>query len=274
MLWIYLSKKNSDEYIDRFARGSGALPTALESWNYEDQPDHGLVLRGIMKHKIIKRCWQDARPFRFMDTGYLGCRPNALNQRGWKIWHRVVDNNLQHDRVIPRPSDRWQRLGLSLKPWTNSGRNIVIVAPDEKPCVFYGIDQDQWIKKVVSDLRGYTDRPVIVRQRTADPDSRTRDPCTGFAAQLQQDVWAVITFNSVAAIESIMAGIPAFVLAPCNAARPVSNLDLAMIENPWRPDTDLIYPWLYHLAYGQFHNNELEDGTARRLLDENMEIIQ
>jgi hypothetical protein len=58
-----------------------------------------------------------------------------------------------------------------------------------------------------------------------------------------------VTFNSIAATESILAGTPVFALAPSNAARPVSNLDLSKIDNPWWPDQDQIREWEYHLAY-------------------------
>jgi hypothetical protein len=40
------------------------------------------------------------------------------------------------------------------------------------------------------------------------------------------DVHAVVTFNSIAGTEAILAGVPVFALAPSNAARPVSNTDL------------------------------------------------
>jgi hypothetical protein len=82
------------------------------------------------------------------------------------------------------------------------------------------------------------------------------------------DVHAVVTFNSIAATESIMAGVPAFVLAPCNAALPVSNTDLSKIDNPWYPSRDQIEAWACHLAYAQFSNQELADGTALKILQE------
>lgn len=268
MDWIYLSKKGEDEYINRLAKGAGVAPTILEDWEYDDEPHRGLVLRGIMKHMIMKRCWQDGRPFRFVDSGYLGNRPNPHNPHGWKWYHRIVDNDLQHDKIVARPADRWKKLGLCIMPRRASGRNIVVAAPDEKPCKFYGIDANQWLQDTLAQIKQHTDRPVVVRNRVADADARTRNTETSFSAVLAGDTFAVVTFNSVAATEAVLAGIPAFVTAPCNAARPVSNLDLAMIDRPWYPDPDLVHAWACHLAYGQFHNSELEDGTALRILNE------
>jgi hypothetical protein len=86
-------------------------------------------------------------------------------------------------------------------------------------------------------------------------------------------VHALVTFNSVAATESVLAGVPVFVTAPCNAARPVANLDLSSIDSPWFPDPDQVHAWACHLAYGQFHTTELADGTAARILNETEEIL-
>lgn len=265
--WIYLSKKGTDEYINRLARGAGVAPTPIEDWQYEDEPEKGLVLRGIMKHKIMKRCWEDRRPFRYMDTGYFGNRPNALNPNGWKWYHRIVDNDLQHGDIVPQSSDRWDSLGITIRPWRRDGRNIIIAMPDEKACLFYDTTPEAWLESVMAQLAGRTDRPIIVRQRVADPDARTRDPASSFSAVLQGDTFAVITFNSVAATEAVISGIPAFVTAPCNAARPVANTDLARICDPWYPDPDMVHAWACHLAYGQFHISELEDGSALRILN-------
>jgi len=263
MSWIFLNKNNSDQYIEMFAHGSGAIPTCLETWCYEDSTNP-LVLRGIMKHKIIKRCWQDTRDFYYMDTGYLGNRPSPDNPNGWKYWHRVVPNNLQHDVVIPRPADRWQRLNTKMRPEQRHSRNILLVAPDEKPCSFYGITLDEWMQTTIDTLKQHTDRPILVRER---PTSRW-DRKTQRAEDWLMDVHAVVTFNSSAATECILAGVPVFVTAPANAARPVSNLDLEKIETPWFPTDDQRHAWACHLAYGQFHTTELADGTAAAILKE------
>jgi hypothetical protein len=86
------------------------------------------------------------------------------------------------------------------------------------------------------------------------------------SAILARDVHALVTFNSVAATEAVMQGVPAFVLAPSNAAMPVGNTDLSKIETPYYPDRDKLHAWAHHLAYGQFHVDELRDGTAFRIL--------
>jgi hypothetical protein len=77
-----------------------------------------------------------------------------------------------------------------------------------------------------------------------------------------------VTFNSVAAVESVFHGIPAFTLAPANAASPVALQDLAKINEPYYADQDKLYAWACHLAYGQFHINEFKDGSAKRMLEE------
>jgi hypothetical protein len=77
-----------------------------------------------------------------------------------------------------------------------------------------------------------------------------------------------VTYNSVAATESIFYGIPAFTLAPSNAASPVSKQDLSQIDTPYYPDKDKVYQWACHLAYGQFHVNEMKDGSAWRILND------
>ena len=87
------------------------------------------------------------------------------------------------------------------------------------------------------------------------------------------DVHALVTFNSIAGTEAILAGTPVFVLAPCNAALPVSNTDLSQIETPWFPDRDQILEWAYHLAYAQFHIDEFKNGAAERILKQTEEIL-
>lgn len=272
MQWIYLSKNGTDEYINRMAQGAGVEPTPIESWEYNNNMSAGIVLRGIMKHKIMKQCWADSRRFRYMDTGYFGNRPNPLNPQGWKVWHRVVDNDLQHNIVLPRSSDRWDQLKIAIKPFKRTGREILVVAPDDKPCAFYDTTLDTWLEQTVNTIQQHTDRPIVVRHRHPGMIKHNRDTETSFDTALAT-AWAVVTFNSNAGTESILNGVPVFVTQAANAARPMSLDDLSKIESPYYPTNDEVHAWAYHLAYGQFHNTELENGTALRILTETEEIL-
>ena len=250
---IFYSKDGKDEYINMLAHGCGQQPVADHEFDYDASNDP-IVLRGILKHKIMKRCWEDNRDFYYVDTGSFG------NSR-WKQWHRIVKNNLQLTHVQPCPGDRWEKHGIKFQPW-QQGRNIVVAAPDEKPCKFYGIDLNHWIEQTVATIRQHTDRPVIVRQRA--PKRIDRLTTDTLAAALT-DAHALVTFNSNAATESILLGVPVFTLAP-NAAGPVGLQDLSQIETPYYPDHDELYVWASSLAYGQVHVEEMKNGTALEII--------
>lgn len=261
--WIFLSGDNTDEYIEMLAQSCGGKITNTNDFVYKNSSDP-IVLRGILKYKIMKQCWRDSRDFYYIDSGYFGNHTNPKNPEGKKLYHRIVKNDIQHGEIIPRPDDRWKKLGIPLSP-RRHGSRIIIALPDEKPCKFYGIDRQSWIDEVLEFLKSYTDRPIILRDRAHKREDRVLS--NPLSELLKNDVHALVTFNSVAAIESILLGVPAFVMSPTHAASPVANTDLAMIENPyWAPD-DKLYAWACHLAYGQYHIHELRNGTAYRMLN-------
>jgi hypothetical protein len=260
---IFLSKDGNDEYINMFAQGCGKQPIDTENFVYENSSDP-IILRGILKKKIIHRCWKDGRTFYYIDSGYFGNERTSSNPSGWKYWHRIVKNDLQHSTIIARPDDRFKSFNKKFQSWKKNGRKILIAAPDDKPCRFYGIDKDEWIKQTVETIKQYTDRPIEVRERA--PNRIDRIVTDTLQQALNNDVFALVTFNSVAAVESIFHGIPAFTTAPANAASPVALQDLSQIETPYYADQDKLYAWGCHLAYGQFHTSELRNGKALELL--------
>jgi len=260
---IFLSKDGNDEYINMFAHGCGVKPTNTEDFVYEDS-DEPIVLRGILKKKWIHQCWKDGRDFYYVDTGYFGNEVTTANPNGWKYWHRIVKNDLQHSSVILRPNDRFRSFNKQFTSWKKTGSKILIAAPDEKPCRFYGIDKDEWVQQTIETIKQYTDRPVEVRERAPKRIDRVTNDTLQSA--LDRDVFALVTFNSVAAIESVFYGIPVFTLAPTNAASPVGLQDLRQIETPYYPTTEKLHEWACHLSYGQFHVNELKTGRALKIL--------
>jgi hypothetical protein len=252
---ICLSKNLSDEYVNIFAKGSW-LPVKDYNFKFEKEP---ILIRSMGKRKLIHWCWQNNHTFYYMDSGYLGNYKSPTNPQGWKLYHRIVKNNVQHTEIKNRSDDRFKKLRLNIEN-RKQGSHILLVTPSEKPCKFYGIDKDSWIKNTVQEIKKYTDRPIVIRDKAPRPQRIIKTIYDDLV-----DCHALVTYQSIAAIESVLFGVPAFTLAP-TAADPVCDKDLSLIENPTVQDEDKIYKWACHLAYGQYHIEELKDGTAYRLL--------
>ena len=253
---ICLSKNKTDQYINMFAKSAN-----LPIYDYSDFPDDvPIVIRSMGKRKLIHECWKNKRDFYYMDSGYVGNYKSSINPNGWKQWHRIVKNDVQHNEIIDRPNDRWNRLQQAIHKPKKGGAHILLVTPSEKPCKFYGIDRDQWVKDTVNEIKKHTDRSIIIRDkapRQSRIDKTIYDDL--------DNCHAMVTYQSIAAVESVLYGVSAFTTAP-TAADPVCDKDISRIESPTQQDSHKIYKWACHLAYGQFHNEELQNGTAHRII--------
>ncbi len=239
--------------------------------NIADSVDQPVLVRGIASGWILDNQRQRGLDYYFVETGYLGNYPGPNNRTGRKMYHRICRNEMQMSKVLSVPDDRWQRLvefapALKYHGWKLPGSKILLVTPSEKPCKYYGIDRDQWVADTIAAIRRYSDRDIVVRDKTSRW-SRTRAP---IYEVFNQDIWCVVTYNSIAAVEAVAYGIPAFALAP-TAAEPVALAELSRIEDPFRPDPEFVRQWLCSLAYGQFHLDELLSGEAWRITQKNIQ---
>jgi hypothetical protein len=75
----------------------------------------------------------------------------------------------------------------------------------------------------------------------------------------------LITYSSIAAGEAILHGKPAITLGP-NAAAAVCSTSISEIEKIKKPNLEEITAWAHHMAYCQFTETEMRDGTAWRIL--------
>ena len=254
---ICLSKNKTDEYVNMFAKGAN-LPIQDYDYNFKNNP---IMIRSMGKRKLIQWCWKNKHTFYYMDSGYVGNYKSANNPNGWKYWHRIVKNDVQHGKIIDRPDDRWKALEYPIEH-KKTGRHILLVTPSEKPCKFYGINRDTWVSETVAEIKKHTDRPIRIRDKAPRPQRVIKTIFDDL-----KNCHALVTYQSIAAVESVLYGVPAFTLAP-TAADPVCDKDLSLIENPTAQDKDKIYKWACHLAYGQFHINEMKTGEAWRMLNE------
>lgn len=199
---------------------------------------------------MIEDWAQRGRTFIYWDRGYFKrwfatCLPQpATMESSFYRWHV---NAFQMGRIRKVPDDRWKRMQTDVKPWQKGGRHIVIAAPTETYSKLHGCET--WISDTIKTLAKVTDRQLVIR----DKEQFRRRP-------LQKDLegaHALVTHGSNAANEAIILGCPVFSHPSCAAAL-VGQTDITKIEHPVYPDRQ---PWLNSLAYSQFDERELVDGT-------------
>jgi len=247
-----------DPWLYGFIMGSGGQITTYSKVENDTTP---VVIRGIAKRKQIHDCWEKKRDFYYIDTGYFG---NGKK----KTYHRCTKNHLQNIYpVIERPADRFERCGVKLKKF-RPGRDILVCPPSAKVMAFFDLDLEQWMEETVNTIKQHTDRPIVIRLK----QGRSARVHTNTLAQaLDNNVHCLVTFNSIAATEALLLGKPAITLGP-NAAHSLCSKSLAEIERPYIPSKDEVFNWACHLAYSQFTELEMRDGTAWGILSENSNI--
>jgi len=246
-----------DEYLEAFALGA---PGRISSWDQEKNTKTPLVIRGVGKssRQAILHCWETKRDFYAIDTGYFG-----NNKSKSKGWHRITKNNLQNlGPIIERPDNRL--VGYKYQKFTD-GRKILICPPSEKVMMLFNQPSpEEWTRSVVAELKKYTDRPIEIRLK---PDRTQRISNMSMEAALQNDVYCLVTYNSIAALEALMNGKPAIALGP-NCASMVCNTSLSEIENLNKPIKDQMIALMSHLSYCQFTRKELMNGYAWNIINE------
>jgi hypothetical protein len=228
-----------------------------------------MVVRGVTSKSEIVDCQKNKRDFYYIDTGYLGNFPSMGNTSGKKIWHRVVKNDLQHSVAQDVPPDRWLNLlkqdpRLQWPGWKNYNKKILLVLPNPKACRYYDIDCEQWIEETTEKIKIYSDLPIEVRVKGSRSE---RNHGYSIYSAFDSGVYATVSFNSIASLESVLYGIPAFVSVPC-AASPLASTDLSMLKNLYRPSQETMTKQCQTLAYGQFTQEEIANGTAWKILNE------
>lgn len=277
-----------DSFVMAMALGSGGKYIRADDLDWNDKTP--ILVRGLGKTKIIKRCIEEGRDFYFMDTGYIGNNPSPTNPSGKKTYHRIVKNALQNlhmparDRLednvketgddditaqrkldanllIKAPEhysgERWKRLAIQFKD-ARPGRKILLVPPSEKVMKYFELDLDIWIENTVMQIKKHTQRPVEIRKK---PSREARVSVNTMEQALEDDVHCLVTYNSIAALEAMIYGKPAIVLGP-NCAQDICETKLQKIEFVQHPGRKQLTWLCRYLANNQFTYNEMLNGHA------------
>lgn len=243
-----------DPILEDFIKGCGGQIT--NNLNIDSSLTTPVAIRGLGRSKQIKECIDSGRDFYFIDTGYFG---NTKK----KLFHRITKNDLQNlGPTISRPRDRLAQAGWEKKKFTK-GSDILLCPPSEKVMKHFELNLNEWIQSTVEEIKKHTDRKIVIREKKPRPERVVGD--TIYDA-LDRDVHCLVTFNSIASIEALLYGKPAFTLGP-NAAHSLCLSDLSQIETPYIPTLDEVEELLAHLAYCQFTLEEMSNGYAWMVLN-------
>lgn len=201
---------------------------------------------------VVDEAKAAGRTFYYADNGYLAAGH-------WQGYFAITRNGYQVDGLADPEfgqagPERFERLGIKIKPWRRRGRHILICPPGEAFGKMRGFDDQAWLDDVIEIIKEQSGRPIRIRRKAARRRDRRRQK------PLVQDLehaWAVVTHSSKVAIEGVIAGIPAFVTDPC-AARAMASADLNRIESPHYPAGRA--EWLFNLAAGQWTIHEIAAG--------------
>jgi len=249
-------KKFKLDLFERIARkvsAAGGRVVRYDERQLIDLPPHIIPIVGCTSslRPIIDMWRLSGRPWCYWDRGY--CRrvfatwlPRGEGG-GYYRWHM---NAFQLQEIRKVPDDRWRRMATPLQPWQRGGRHIVIAAPTEAYSAFHRTQN--WLHETIETLSRCTDRQLVVRGK------ESKRPL----AEDLKGAHALVAHASNAAVEAVIMGCPVFV-HPDSAAALVGMTDLSKIEAPIYPE---LQPWLNSLAYSQFNETELVDGTLWRLV--------
>lgn len=251
-----------DQVVAAFVKGCDGY---LAPWEQIKDRPNPIALRSIVKTPIMEACRAQGRDFYYIDTGYFGNFGKA------KLYHRIVRNAMQNlGPIQDRPEDRFLLTGAQLVPFSNQkkkhkGSRILVCPPSEKAMRNgWGLDLQTWLHETVDTIRQHTDRKIVIREKKSRTDRQLHDTMQD---ALADDIYCVVTYNSIAAVEALMYGKPVFALGP-NAAHHFAKHDLSEIEDPLIPDDGELRNFFCHLAYCQFTKAEMMNGTAWSILSE------
>jgi len=170
---------------------------------------------------------------------------------------------------------KWQQikhdLQIDVKPYRKTGNHILVCLQRDNGWSMHGTQVKSFLESILTTLKIYTDRPIIVRGHPGDKKTSSRMkqyfPTAQFSNEpkLENDLkraWATVTFNSSPGVASLIEGVPVFQIDPNidnSMYGEVANKRLQQIEQPILFDRTR---WLDKISMCHWKFDELQNGSA------------
>jgi hypothetical protein len=279
-LWTQYGAQNSKPIFEAFRNGAHALGYTCSDNVSDDGID---VIWSVLFHgrmggnmAIWERARAKGKPVVVLEVG--GIRRGTT----WKVGLNGINRDAYFGDKGNSP-ERAQQLGLTLRRWREDGEHILICGQHDKSLQWQNMPRmSNWVMDTIEEIQKYTSMPIVFR-----PHPRCRldhierqyrnvyrqDPLhvTGTYDDFNlsfMKAHAVINWSSNPGVQSIIAGVPAFVGCSSLAYDVGNDIDfLHDIENPIKPDRE---QWLNDYAWTEFTVEEIAAGIPLKLLTANL----
>tara|TARA_R110000772_G_scaffold169131_2_gene280916 strand:+ start:6068 stop:6901 length:834 start_codon:yes stop_codon:yes gene_type:complete len=269
-LWTEYGALNSKPIFEAFAT---SLTNAGHTVVYNDNAADVNVIWSVLWNGRMsqnKAVWQQKKTTIVLEVGGI--------QRGttWKVGL----NGINRDAYFGpnnNNDDRHRLLGLSLKPWKDPGKFVLICGQHDKSLQWQDMPRmSTWVMNTIDEIQKYTDLPIIFRPhpRCPLPDIERqyqnvyRDNPVKIIGSYDdfnlsfKDCHAVISWSSNPGPLAVINGVPVFT-GPSSLAYNVANTDLSKIEYPDKPNRK---QWLNDYAHTEFTIDEITQGIPLKNL--------
>jgi len=153
------------------------------------------------------------------------------------------------------PHDRAESMGLIPKGTAKSKRGDKILICRQKPGdAQHDIPNvDAWIDEIKKKIQKISNREIIDR-----PHPQVASAKTTLAQDLSES-WCMVTYNSTAAYEAMIVGVPVF-CGESAVYKECASTDFSKIEKPYSPTIKNRQKLLDRLAWAQFKHDEIAAG--------------
>lgn len=222
-----------------------------------------VVLFGIggLANTIYHEYRQVGRPFIFIDKGY------TRNTGHYRV--SVREHQPLSYFQAGHKSDRWDRLGIGLEPYRNSGDHILFDGASNKFCMWKDLgDWQEWGQGIVNKIAQHTTMPILYRPRPRH-HHETKRPIGADGAELSvgplddalRRAAVVVSYGGSIAVDAVLSGVPHFAIGD-SIARPLSETDWREVDVPHIPAEAERMQWCCDLAYQQWLPDEFASGEA------------
>ena len=248
-----------------------------------------MICYGVKSANIVKDHITCGTPYIFSDKGYS--RGKDAKFPTITKYTRLSVNEFQpisYFQKTRHPSDRWDRLGGTLKSLRQDRTDnlVVFASSSQKFYDYHGIGElkahDEKTIKRIKKIFGLSDedrragirREIIYRPKPSYVKRHLKGETVH--SPLGADIFSgpdehlsdyferchcLVTFASNSAVEALINGVPVVAYGPTIAA-PLIGSALEQINKPPFPDEATRTQWAYDLAYHQWTLDELASGEA------------